>query len=71
MQLGHLWLVGLHDQRAVVVEELGDGFGELGLPLLFGFAADERQLQRVLVIEAAGGEGTQPQSRTGQKSPLV
>lgn len=53
VQLGHLRLVGLHDQRPVGVEELGDGFGELGFPLLFGFAADEGQLQGVLVVEPA------------------
>ena len=55
MELGHLGLVGLHHQRPVVVEEFRDGFGELGLPLLFGFPADEGQLQGVLVIKPAVG----------------
>ena len=54
MQLGHLRLVGLHDQRPVVIEEFRDGFGELCFPLLFGFPADESQLQGVLVIKPAG-----------------
>lgn len=54
MQLGYLGLIGLHHQRAVGIEELGNGFGELSFPLLLGSAADERHLQGVFVIKPAG-----------------
>lgn len=51
MELGDFWLKDVHDEGPVAVEEFGDGFGELCLPLLFASAADESHFQGVLVIK--------------------